>query len=90
MATSVDIQTESMNFLEMVRENPQKQTDSKATRFVRRKFQCIIIFLVLFMTLMESLNVIVPKLSESNISFLNKFLSSTLNKTSREYDLFNN
>lgn len=81
MATSVDLQPETMNFLEMVRENPQKQTDSRATRFIRRKFQCIIIFLVLCMTLMESLNIIVPKLSDSNISFLNKMLSFAINKT---------
>jgi uncharacterized membrane protein len=73
---------EIVSFLRADVENQKKhENDSKYTRFIRRKFQCIIIFLILFITLLEFLNVFIPKLSPSNIDSLNGFLNSILNKT---------
>lgn len=73
---------EIASFLRADVENQKRhENDSKYTRFVRRKFQCIIIFLILFISLLEFLNVFIPKLSPSNIDNLNGFLNSILNKT---------
>lgn len=83
MATSVGIEmTEAVSFLKMDNGTQNKlQADSKYVRFVRRKFQCIIIFLILFISFLEFLNVFIPKLSESNLNVLNDALYSILNQT---------
>jgi hypothetical protein len=82
MEASSNVMPEISSFLRMDVENQRKhENDSKYTRFIRRKFQCIIIFLILFMTLLEFLNVFMNKLSPSNIESLNDFLSTILNKT---------
>lgn len=83
MSTSVDMLPEIQTFINMEREK-NHQTDSKYTRFVRRKFQCIVIFLILFMTLLEFFNVLIPKLDTTNMGILNNFLHSVLNNTSNE------
>lgn len=83
MAASVGIEmTEAVSFLKMDNGIQNKlQTDSKYVRFVRRKFQCIIIFLILFISFLEFLNVFIPKLSESNLNVLNDALYSMINQT---------
>lgn len=83
MAASVGIEmTEAVSFLKMDNGTQNKlQADSKYVRFVRRKFQCIIIFLILFISFLEFLNVFIPKLSESNLNVLNDALYSILNQT---------
>lgn len=81
MEASSNVMPEMASFLRSDVENQKHGKDSKYTRFVRRKFQCIIIFLILFITLLEFLNVFIPKLNPYNTDILNNFLSSVINKT---------
>jgi len=85
MSSAIEIIPETLSFLKTAvsKQNEcQEQSDSKYTRFVRRKFQCIVIFLILIVSFLEFLNVFIPRLNDTNLDFLNKILYYTLNTTS--------
>jgi len=88
MSSSIEIVPETLSFLKtnVLKQNGiQEHADSKYTRFVRRKFQCIIIFLILLVSFLEFLNVFIPRLNDSNLNLLNSVLYQTLNKTNSEF-----
>lgn len=92
MSSSIELVPETLSFLKtnVLKQNGiQEHADSKYTRFVRRKFQCIIIFLILLVSFLEFLNVFIPRLNDSNLNLLNSFLYQKLNRTNFELNKYN-
>lgn len=74
-----------------------KHQDSLCMRFLRKKFKCIIIWFLLFITLAQCFLLIIDKISAENFnSMLSIMLAFKNNKTdtdkiiSKVYSLFNN
>jgi Fe2+ transport system protein B len=64
----------------------KSKNDSKCTRFIRKKFACIIIFLLLFIAVFEFFKTVTEKLSEDHVNNLYNLFSKSLDK----FSLFTN
>jgi len=59
--------TPMLDTLQNINKNDNKSDDSTCTRFVRKKFICIIIFLLTLMVFMNFFNTITEKLSQDDV-----------------------
>lgn len=57
-----------------------KNNDSKCTRFMRKKFFCIIVILLFSIAMLEFFTAITEKLSDNHISNMYSFLSNNFKK----------
>jgi hypothetical protein len=59
---------------------PTSNNDSLCTRFIRKKFICIIVFLFVCITALNCFTTITEKLSENHVSELYSIISQNINK----------
>jgi hypothetical protein len=76
--TSVPLLTNEEIKIDMLTQKSIK--DSKCTRFVRKKFVCIIIFLLFLIAMLEFFTTLTDKLSENHLSDIFILFSNILNK----------
>lgn len=60
----------------------QNPTDSTCTRFVRKKFICIIVFFMAIITMLNFFGAVTEKLSEENVQQIYRGLSTIMKKIS--------
>lgn len=59
--------TPMLDTLQNINKNDNNVADSTCTRFIRKKFMCIIIFLFTLIVIMNFFNTVTEKLSQENV-----------------------
>ena len=63
----IDSLSPMLETFQIMNKNDNRNADSTCTRFVRKKFMCIIVFLITFMVAINFFNTITEKLSQENV-----------------------
>lgn len=63
-----------------IREGLAANNDHICVRFLRKKFQCLIVFILFFVSCIEFLRICVSTLNNTNVDTLNKFVSVLLSQ----------